>query len=180
MAKNMDVNIIELLEYLQDTIENSPKVPISGKVMVDRRETLDVIDQIINYLPDQFKKSQWILNERERILTEAKNEYDTVKKETAEMMRQSIENHDLVKEARIRGQEIISAAKRDAKTIRIGSRDYSDNILSELDREVENRKKELIEYLQVSFEKTASDLEGNFKDVSSSVKENIKELRDIK
>lgn len=180
MAKNMDVNIIELLEYLQDTIENSPKVPISGKAMIDRREALDVVDQIINYLPDQFKKAQWILNERERILTEAKNEYDTVKKETAEMMRQSIENHDVVKEARVRAQEILSAAKRDAKTIRIGSRDYSDNILTELDREVENRKKELIEYLQVSFEKAANDLEGNFKDVSSNVKENIKELRDIK
>ena len=180
MAKNMDVNIIDLLEYLQDTIENSPKVPISGKTMVDRSEILDVIDQIINYLPDQFKKAQWILNERERILTEAKNEYDTVKKETAEMMRQSVENHDVVKEATIRAQEIISAAKRDAKTIRMGSRDYSDNILSELDREVENRKKELIQYLQVSFEKTAHDLDENFSGVSSNVKENIKELREMK
>ena len=90
MAKNMDVNIIDLLEYLQDTIENSPKVPISGKTMIDRKEILDVIDQIINYLPDQFKKSQWILNERDRILTEARSEYETVKKETAEMMRQNI------------------------------------------------------------------------------------------
>lgn len=179
MAKNMDVNIIDLLEYLQDTIENSPKVPISGKTMVDRSEILDVIDQIINYLPDQFKKAQWILNERERILTEAKNEYDTVKKETAEMMRQSVENHDVVKEATIRAQEIISAAKRDAKTIRVGSRDYSDNILSELDKELENRKKELIQYLQVSFEKTAHDLDENFSGVSSNVKENIKELREM-
>ena len=58
MDKNVDVNIVELLEYLQDLIENSPKVPISGKTMVDRKEVLDVIDQIINYLPDQFKKAQ--------------------------------------------------------------------------------------------------------------------------
>ena len=69
--KNVDVNIVELLEYLQDLIENSPKVPISGKTMVDRKEVLDVIDQIINYLPDQFKKAQWVMNERERILSEA-------------------------------------------------------------------------------------------------------------
>mgnify|MGYP003200775616 FL=1 len=68
MDKNVDVNIVELLEYLQDLIENSPKVPISGKTMVDRKEVLDVIDQIINYLPDQFKKAQWVMNERERIL----------------------------------------------------------------------------------------------------------------
>ena len=82
MDKNVDVNIVELLEYLQDLIENSPKVPISGKTMVDRKEVLDVIDQVINYLPDQFKKAQWVMNERERILSEAKKEYDSVKKET--------------------------------------------------------------------------------------------------
>ena len=180
MAKNMDVNIIDLLEYLQDTIENSPKVPISGKTMIDRKEILDVIDQIINYLPDQFKKSQWILNERDRILTEARSEYETVKKETAEMMRQNIENHDIVKEAKIRAQEIIASAKRDAKARRIGSRDYSDNVLSELDKELDRRKGELIKYLQSSFETAANDLDKNFKDVSSTIKENIKELRDMK
>ena len=67
MSKAMDVNIIELLEYLQDTIDNASKVPISGKSMVDRKEILDIIEQIINYLPDQFKKAQWVMNERDRI-----------------------------------------------------------------------------------------------------------------
>lgn len=63
--EKMEVNIIELLEYLQDLVENSPKVPMSGKVMIDKREVVDVIDQIINYMPDQFKKS-WMGYERER------------------------------------------------------------------------------------------------------------------
>lgn len=176
----MDVNIVELLEYLQDLIENSPKVPISGKTMVDRKEILDVIDQIINYLPDQFKKAQWVMNERERILSEAKKEYDSVKKETVEMMRQNVENHDVVREAKIRAQEIVAAAKRDAKAIRLGSRDYSDEILTELDRELELKKGELIKALQSSFESVASDVDKSFTGISSTVKENIKELRDMK
>jgi cell division septum initiation protein DivIVA len=178
--KNVDVNIVELLEYLQDLIENSPKVPISGKTMVDRKEVLDVIDQVINYLPDQFKKAQWVMNERERILSEAKKEYDSVKKETMEMMRQNVENHDVVKEAKIRAQEIVSAAQRDAKAIRLGSRDYSDEILTDLDRELEVKKAELIKALQVSFEEVASDLDKNFTGISSTIKDNIKELRDMK
>lgn len=180
MGKTMDVNIIELLEYLQDTIESSPKVPISGKTMIDRAEILDVIDQIINYLPDQFKKAQWITSEKDRILGEAKKEYDDVKKETVEMMRQNIENHDVVKEAKLRAQEIISSAKRDAKAIRIGSRDYSDEVLSQLDREVENKKAELIRILQTSFETVAGDLDKNFNQIGATIKGNIKELRDMK
>lgn len=180
MAKGMDVNIIELLEYLQDTIENSPKVPISGKAMVDRKELLDVIDQIINYLPDQFKKAQWVMNERERILGEAKEEYDRVKQESAEMMKQSIENHDIVKEAKLRADEIIAAANRDAKAIRVGSREYSDELLSDLDREINEKKEELMKSLQNSFEAVAQDVDKSFFSVSSTVKENIKELRDMK
>lgn len=180
MAKNMDINIIELLEYLQDTIENSPKVPISGKTMIDRKEILDVIDQIINYLPDEFKKAQWINNEKERILGEAKKEYENVKKETMEMMRQNVENHDVVKEAKLRAQEIISSAKREAKAIRLGSRDYSNEILNDLEAEVEKKKVELIKALQDSFEMVATDLDKNFVSISSTIKENIKELREMK
>jgi vacuolar-type H+-ATPase subunit H len=176
----MDVNIIELLEYLQDTVENSPKVPISGKTMVDRKEILDIVDQIINYLPDQFKKAQWVMNERERILAEAKKEYESVKRETVEMMRQNVENHDVVKEAKIRATEIVSSAQRDAKAIRLGSRDYANEMLSELDREIETKKAELIKSLQTSFESVATDVDKNFTGVSSTIKENIKELRSMK
>ena len=179
MAKNnnMDVNVIELLEYLQDTIENSPKVPISGKIMLDKKEILEVIDQIINYLPDQFKKAQWIVAERERILQEAKKEYESLKQETIEMMRQNVENHDVVKEAKARAQEILAAAKRESKAIRLGSRDYSNEVLTELDREIEEKKAELIKNLQASFELAAHQVDENFNAVGSTIKENIKELR---
>ena len=180
MSSSMDVNIIELLEYLQDLVDNSPKVPISGKTMIDRKEVLDVIDQIINYLPDQFKKAQWIMNERERILTEAKKEYDSVKKETAEMMRQNIENHDIVREAKLRGQEIIASAQRDAKAIRLGSRDYSNEILTQLDKEIEEQKMKLIQNLQASFEIAAKEIDSNLTGTCNIIQENIKELRSMK
>ncbi|MDQ0148908.1 ATPase [Eubacterium multiforme] len=172
-----EINIIELLEYLQDLVDNSPKVPMSGKTMIDKKEFLSVIDQIINYLPDQFKKAQWVMNERERILAEAKKEYDSVKEETMQLMRQNVENHDIVKEAKIRAQEILASAKRDSKNIRVGARDYADEILSDLDREMEKNKMELIKSLQISFEDTAKEIDENLTKACSIVKENIKELR---
>ena len=97
-----------------------------------------------------------------------------------EMMRQNIENHDVVREAQVRAQELVSAAKRDAKAIRVGSRDYSDEILSELDRELDSKKIELIKSLQESFEKAAIDIDKNLSAACSTVKDNIKELRDMK
>ena len=178
--EKIDVNIIELLEYLQDVVDNSPKVPMSSKVMVDKKEIIEIVDQIINYLPDQFKKAEWVMNERERILTEAKKEYDSLRKETMAMMRQKVENHDIVKEAKVRAQEIIASAQRDAKAIRLGSRDYSDEMLSQLDSAIEEEKMKLIKNLQVSFEIAAKEIDTSLTGACDVIRENVKELRSMK
>lgn len=179
MEKNMDNSVIELLEYLQDMIENSAKVPISGKTMIDRKEVLGVIDEIINYLPDELKKARWIMNERDKILEDARQEYDSVRKEIMEIMNKKVENHSIVNDAKIRAQEILAAAKRDAKAIRLGSRDYSNEILTDLERELEIKRVELIKSLQASFETVATDVDKNFAGISSTIKDNIKELKDM-
>ena len=178
--EKIDVNIIELLEYLQDVVDNSPKVPMSSKVMVDKKEIIEIVDQIINYLPDQFKEAEWVMNERERILTEAKKEYDSLRKETMAMMRQNVENHDIVKEAKVRAQEIIASAQRDAKAIRLGSRDYSDEMLSQLDSAIEEEKMKLIKNLQVSFEIAAKEIDTSLTGACDVIRENVKELRSMK
>ncbi|EKY26618.1 hypothetical protein [Clostridium celatum] len=175
--EKLEQSVIELLEYLQDMVENSPKVPITGKAIIDTKEFDEVIDQITNYLPDQLKKAQWVVSEKERILEEAKKEYDMAQKETFEMMKQSLENHDIVREAKIRAQEIIAQAQRDAKAIRIGSRDYSNDILMQLDIEIEKNKAELIKSMQASFEKVAKDIDENLSKTGSRIKENIAELK---
>ena len=177
ILEKIELSVIELLEYLQDMVESSPKMPMTGKVMLDKKEFNEVIEQIINYLPDQFKKAQWVMNEKDRILNDAQKEYDTVKKETYEIMRQNVENHDIVKEAKIRANEIIALAQRDAKAIRIGSREYSNEILMELDREIENKKDELIKSMQNCFEKAAQEIDKNLSSTGSIIKENIAELR---
>ena len=94
-------------------------------------------------------------------------------------MRQNVERHDIVKEAKIRAQEIISSAKKDAKAIRLGSRDYSNEILTELDKQIEEKKGELIQILEESYKKAAMDINDNIQGISSTIKENIKELQDM-
>lgn len=178
MAK--DVSVLELLEFLQDTIDRAPKVPMSGKVMLDRREIHDTIDEIINYFPEEFKKARWINDEKDRILSEAKRDLESMKEQTEMIKRQNIENHDIVQDAKLRAQEILGAAKREAKTIRIGSRDYSDEVLTDLDKELEKKKVELIKSLQASFERAAMEIDDNLSGACSTIKENIKELRSFK
>ncbi len=160
-------------------LDSSAKMPITGKVMVDKKEFKEVIDQVINYLPDQLKKAEWVMNEKDRILSEAQKEFEIARRESAQLMKEKVENHDLVKEAKIRANEIIALAQRDAKAIRVGSREYSNEILLELDKEVENKKIELITAMQESFEKAAKEIDEKLSDTGKIIKENIAELRNM-
>ena len=175
----VELNVMELLEYLEEIVENAPKVPITGKAMIDAKEFEEVIQQIRNYLPDELKKAKWVMGEKDRILEDAQKEYQNVKKETMEMMRQNIENHDMVREAKLRANEIIALAQRDAKAIRIGSREYSTEILSQLDKEIEEKKLQLIQSMQESFEKAAKEIDEKMTKSSDTIKENINELRSM-
>lgn len=175
----VELNVMELLEYLEEILENAPKVPITGKAMIDTKEFEEVIEQIRNYLPDELKKAKWVMGEKDRILEDAQKEYQNVKKETMEMMRQNIENHDMVREAKLRANEIIALAQRDAKAIRIGSREYSTEILSQLDKEIEEKKLQLIQSMQDSFEKAAKEIDEKMTKSSDTIKENINELRNM-
>ena len=175
----VELNVMELLEYLEEILENAPKGPITGKAMIDTKDFEEVIEQIRNYLPDELKKAKWVMGEKDRILEDAQKEYQNVKKETMEMMRQNIENHDMVKEAKLRANEIIALAQRDAKAIRIGSREYSTEILSQLDKEIEEKKLQLIQSMQDSFEKAAKEIDEKMTKSSDTIKENINELRNM-
>ncbi|WP_055667856.1 hypothetical protein [Desnuesiella massiliensis] len=174
------MDVMQLLEYLQEIVETASKVPITGKIVLDKKEILEVIDQIVNYLPDEFKKAQWVLTEKERILSEARKEYEVVKKETMEMLKKQVENHDITKEAKIRAQEIIAAAQRDAKSMRLGARDYADEILCQLDKELEEKGKIMISNIKKDAEEMMASISEDFTNTTATIRENIKELRNVK
>lgn len=174
---NMELQVMDALDYLRDTIEGASKVPITGKVVVDRKEVLELIDQITNCLPDEIKKSQWVLSEKERILAEARKENESVKQETYEMMQKRVENHNIVKEAELRAQEIIANAQRQAKTIRLGSREYADEVLSQLENEITNKRELFLDNMKNNMEKFAMDFTEDLDKTTYEIRGNIKELR---
>lgn len=180
MSNNDRSDIIELLEYLQDLIEDAAKVPITGKVIVDKKEVMELIEQITNYLPDEFKKAKWVMNEKDRILSEAKKEHENIKNQTLDLMKKQVENHDIVKEAQIKAQDIISHAQREAKEIRLGARDYADEVLSQLENEIKESTSAALNKIKLDVEEMALKLSDDMEKTSSTIRSNVKELRDMK
>jgi septum formation inhibitor MinC len=174
------MDVIKLLEYLQEIIESSSKIPVTGKSVINKKEILDIIDQIVNHMPDEFKKSQWICDEKERILVDAKKQAKLFEEETIDKIRRRVEKQDLVKEAQTRAEEIIAAAQRDAKIMRLGAKDYADEILSQLDKEIDLKGQQMLHKIKSDVQTFLISLQEEVTATTTSIRENVKELRSMK
>ena len=54
------MELLSLMDMLEEVIENSPKVPLSSKVMVDKDEIFELIKDIRLKMPDEIKKAEWV------------------------------------------------------------------------------------------------------------------------
>ncbi|MCY6483988.1 ATPase [Clostridium aestuarii] len=172
------MEVMKLLEYLQEIVETSHNVPIVGKTMINKKELIDIIEQIINYLPDEFKKAQWICEEKERVLNDAHKQAELIKKQSYQLLKKEIENHNITKEAQIKAEEIVTSAKREAKVIRVGAREYADEILCNLEKEINTEGQQMLLNLKNDMEKYLNDIGKNITSTTSTIRENVKELRE--
>ncbi len=144
------MEIFTLLENLEELVENSSKVPFSSKVMVDKEELGDILEEIRLKLPDELKQAKRIKDERLNILNDAQKESDELLKEAENKIIQMVDEHVITKQAIMQKEEIVENANRISKEISCGTRDYADAILEKVEdvlREtmqvVHNNRKEL-------------------------------------
>ncbi len=127
------MEILEVLEMLEDAIEKSASVPFTGKCIVDREELWEIIKEMRLKLPDDIKQAKWIKEERKRILLEAQKEADNVIKSAEDKIASLVDEHEVTKKAYEQADEIIAAAKKNAREIRLGTREYADSILNKVE-----------------------------------------------
>jgi vacuolar-type H+-ATPase subunit H len=123
------MKVLELLDEIEDIIETSSGFPLTGKVLVDAEEILEIIREIRIELPDEIQQAQWIKDERQRILDEAKHEYEAVLKEARVQAEALIENDDITVKAKARAEEIMGLAEKNVKNLKMSTFDYIDSIL---------------------------------------------------
>jgi len=132
------MEILSVLESLEDLVEKSMAVPFTGKCMVSRDEILDVIQDIRLKLPDELKQANWVIEERTRILAEAQQEADNIIKGSDTRIAAMVDEHEICRKAYEQAEVIITNAKKNAREIRLGTREYADNILNKVEEILED------------------------------------------
>jgi len=145
------LDLLKVLNEIEDILEDSSTIPLSGKALVDRHELLEIIKEIRIKLPDEIKQAEWIREERQRILAEAQKEAETVIEEARLHIEEMVERDEITKKAQDRSDEIISKAQSNAKDIRLGAKEYADELLRTVQGELGNLQRDvgsLIETLE--------------------------------
>ena len=131
------MDILQLIDRLEELFNESKNIPLTRNVMVDEDRMLDIIDQMRIAIPEEVKKAQQLLVQRDRVLAQAQEEANR----TLELARQKADQlvmKDMVtQEASRRAEQILAQARADAENTRADANDYVLDSLTRLQAELE-------------------------------------------
>jgi vacuolar-type H+-ATPase subunit H len=126
------MDVLNLLEKIEDIVEDASKFPLSNKIMIDKEDILEVINEIRLKLPDEINRASWVAKERQRIITEAQNEANDLIEKVRDQQKMLVEENEITKHAKQYADRILDEAEQKANDMKMGAYSYSDEILSKL------------------------------------------------
>ncbi|HJX02053.1 MAG TPA: hypothetical protein VJ348_02620 [Candidatus Humimicrobiaceae bacterium] len=127
------MNAFEIVDRIEEFLDKSKRIPFSSNLMVNENEIYDLLDELRNILPEEFKQSRWIVKERENMIEEAKRYSERIIKEAKDKAEILVSETEILKNASRKSEELMSAVEARARTIRLEAEDYADEKLANLE-----------------------------------------------
>jgi cell division septum initiation protein DivIVA len=105
--------------------------------MIDEDRMLDIIDQMRVAIPEEIKKAQQVLNQRDRILAQAQEEANRTIAIAREKQDQMVERDSIVQAAHAKANEILALAQVERSNSRQEADEYALETLRRLEMELE-------------------------------------------
>jgi cell division septum initiation protein DivIVA len=131
------MDILQLIDRLEELFNESKAVPLTRNVMVDEDRMLDIIDQMRIAIPEEVKKAQQLLSQRDRVLAQAQEEANRTLELARQKSDQLVTKDTVAQEAQRRADQIIAQSRVEAENIRADADDYAMNSLTQLEAELE-------------------------------------------
>lgn len=131
------MDIMEIIELMEETIDKAPTVPLSGKILLDKEDILDYIQEMRLSYPDEVKEAKWVKEERQRIISEAESRADSMVKAAEAKMIQMVEENEITKQAQEYATQLVEDAKAQSTKLITDSDQYADDILGDVERRLE-------------------------------------------
>jgi cell division septum initiation protein DivIVA len=130
------MDILHLVDRLEELFNESRPIPLTHNVIVDEDRMLEIIDQMRISIPDEVKKSEQIIAQRDRVLAQAQEEANRTIKLAKDKGEDIIARDAIVEAAQARAEQIIAQARAEAESIRMDADDYIIETLGSLEGEL--------------------------------------------
>ena len=127
------MEVMKVLDEMEELIENSGRIPLTGKVIIAAEPLLESIDRIRSLFPEELRQAQWVSKERDRILTEAEQEAQQMVSKTHSEVQLLAKDTEIVKEANHQAANMLMEAQQKAVEIEQGANSYALDVLKSLD-----------------------------------------------
>lgn len=120
----------DFLYRLRDLIDNAKAMPLSASVLVSRDEVGDLVQSVIDRLPDELRQARWLLREREEFMAERAREAESLMEEVRAQAEHMVQRTEIVRQAKQVAQQILDDANEEARRMRHEAEDYCDQKLA--------------------------------------------------
>ncbi len=131
------MDILHLVDRLEELFNESRSVPFTHSVIVDEDRMLDIIDQMRVSIPEEIKKAQQLLAQRDRILAQAQEEANRTLQLAREKSDQLVERDGVVQAAHARSEQIVAQGRAEAEKQKQEADEYVLDTLQKLEGEME-------------------------------------------
>jgi hypothetical protein len=131
------MDILHLVDRLEELFNESRNVPFTHSVIVDEDRMLDIIDQMRVSIPEEIKKAQQLLAQRDRILAQAQEEANRTLQLACEKSEQMVERDSISQAAHARSEQIVAQGRAEAERQKVDADEYVLETLERLEVEME-------------------------------------------
>ncbi len=131
------MDILHLVDRLEELFNESRSIPFTHSVVVDEDRMLDLIDQMRVSIPEEIRKAQQILAQKDRLSAQAQEEANRTLTLAREKGEQMVERDNIVQAAQIRAEQILEQAREEVNITRREADDYVLQSLSNFELELE-------------------------------------------
>lgn len=131
------MDILHLVDRLEELLNQGRRIPLTNNTIINDERMLDIIDQMRLAIPDEVKKAQQLLAQRDRILAQAQEEANRTIAIAREKSEQLLERDAIVQAAQARADQIIEKAHLEAEQTRKEADQYVLDTLAHLEIELE-------------------------------------------
>ena len=131
------MDILHLIDRLEELFNESRAIPFTHNVVVDEEKMLDLIDQMRVAIPEEMKKAQQIITQRDKLLAQAQEEANRTVSLAREKGEQMIERDSIVQTAQSYAEERATDIIAEADQSRIEADHYVVETLTHLEMELE-------------------------------------------